>query len=356
MNHIIKKILTDLIQLIRLIIVPLVLFFLQPETISGQQTPLNAEQLTISWDPYRRSGEIYVPGGDIFSFAQNQNYMIKNFVTPIIIEPITVSVNGSINIPAATLNEINNQIEAERQNRNMVNSYAIQAIVIDAGHGGNDPGANHNYIIDGVDTLIKESDINLRAALFLADMLRRHYSDKQIILTRDSDKRVELKERTAIADNIETADNRGVIFISLHVNSTVSRTSTARGFEIWCYPPGGGSRAIVDENFTDQEISEDLRKILNDIWFNEMGSESVMLAQAIQAGLNDKLGDELDRGIRWSDALYVLRSPSVPSILIEMGFINNHEEVMRLLDDNYLKGLTNSIFLGIVEFIKQVEG
>ena len=93
----------------------------------------------------------------------------------------------------------------------------IQTVVIDAGHGGRDPGA--------LGKVSKEKDLNLAVALKLGNYIKENMPDVKVVYTRDSDKFVELSERAAIANR-----NNADVFISIHCNSTEG-TTTAHGAE-----------------------------------------------------------------------------------------------------------------------------
>ena len=96
--------------------------------------------------------------------------------------------------------------------------FKVGAILIDAGHGGKDPGALKTYKINGKDVTIREKDINLKVAKMLYERLHAAYPQKQIILTRSTDVFLTLGERTDIANNVKVGENEAVLFISQYVS------------------------------------------------------------------------------------------------------------------------------------------
>ncbi|MDC3416115.1 N-acetylmuramoyl-L-alanine amidase [Aquibacillus salsiterrae] len=177
-------------------------------------------------------------------------------------------------------------------------------VVIDAGHGGQDPGALKNDL--------QEKDLNLDVSLKVADKLKELGANP--ILTRSTDEFLELYERVKYSNN-----NLGDIFVSIHVNSAVS---TASGAEVY-YNEGKG--------------------------LNEM--ESILLAQKIQDQLVE-LVDMHDRGIKQGD-FYVIRENETPAALVELGFITNDDDRKKLESDEYRTLFAEAITQGIVDYFKE---
>lgn len=173
---------------------------------------------------------------------------------------------------------------------------AVPKIVIDPGHGGKDPGAY------GSTTNTQEKTIALKSALLLRDTLAAKGYD--VTMTRDADWYPELKERSALANNMD-AD----AFISIHYNSAVS---TAAGIETFAY-------------FT---------------------SDNKRLAENIQSELIAASGAK-NRGVKNGNKLIVLNTTKVPAVLIELGFLSNPGEAKRLQDNDYQNTLAQAIARGI---------
>ncbi len=228
--------------------------------------------------------------------------------------------------------------------------FKVGAILIDAGHGGKDPGALKTYTIDGKSVTIKEKDINLKVAKMLYDRLHTAYPQKQIILTRSTDVFLSLSERTDIANNVKVAENEAVLFISIHVNSSLNKSSS--GYEVWYLSPGY-RRTVLDKSAADND--KNLFTIMNSMLEEEYTTESIMIARFIMDGLQAQIGkDSTARGIR-AEEWFVVKNSNMPAVLIELGFVSNQKEALLLNDDKYLKKATLGIYNGIAAFVTHFE-
>jgi N-acetylmuramoyl-L-alanine amidase len=195
-------------------------------------------------------------------------------------------------------------------------------LVIDPGHGGDDPGA--------VNGALRESDIALRIAHVLKAVMDTH-PEFNVALTRDSDKTISLKGRTDLANQLDA------YLVSIHCNAT--EDPQANGAEVWCYAE------------TDKD-----------------GKESVghQAAKAIQAelvslGLRDRCVKAIyDRkeGKYIARKLWVLDKTKRPSVLVECAFISNPEEVKRIGDvhGDFKERLAVAIFKGINKMLNTKGG
>ncbi|MCK4777972.1 MAG: N-acetylmuramoyl-L-alanine amidase, partial [Actinomycetia bacterium] len=227
----------------------------------------------------------------------------------------------------------------------------IKFIIIDAGHGGKDPGA---IGFSGT----KEKDIVSSVAYMISDLLRKKHPGIKTVLTRNKDKFIKLEERTKIA-NSYIQDNLPGIFISIHANASLNRK--AKGFEIFYLSPEASddeARAVaaIENGVLDMEnISGNDRNYLQkSLWqmiLNEFIRESRELAELI---LNSITGikelEKTRRKIRTAD-FYVLRGVAMPSILVELGFVTNPEEEKLLNRKDFQKKLSESIVTGIEKFL-----
>lgn len=228
--------------------------------------------------------------------------------------------------------------------------FKVGAILIDAGHGGKDPGALKTYKINGKNVTIQEKDITLKVAKMLAERLKAAYPGKQIILTRNKDVFLSLGERTDIANSVKVGENEAVLFISVHVNSSLNKTSS--GYEVWYLSPGY-RRNVLDKSAVDGD--ENLFPILNSMLEEEYTTESIMIAKFIMDGLQAQIGKESTaRGIK-AEEWFVVKNSNMPSVLIELGFVSNEKEALLLNDERYLKKATLGIYNGIAAFITHFE-
>lgn len=224
-------------------------------------------------------------------------------------------------------------------------------LVIDAGHGGKDPGA--------IGRKAKEKNINLNVALALGKMINNAFPEINVIYTRKTDRKVPLNERAAIANRAK-AD----LFISIHTNASKSRK--ARGCETFTLGSGSSAEAkkaamyeneaiLLEDNFQDVYKGFDPRSTESYIIFELIRShdmeKSIYCAEAIQKKMvgRSKL---INRGVSNAGFL-VLHQTAMPSILIELGFITNSSEEAFLASAAGQQALTKGIFEGFSAYYKQ---
>ena len=193
-----------------------------------------------------------------------------------------------------------------------------RAIFLDPGHGGSDSGAFENGV--------KEKDLTL--SIYNKVSSRLASLGYTVLTSRNTDKDVGLVSRAEQA-NKSNAD----MFLSIHFNA--GGRGTAYGIETYYYKPEAGyTPAINKENHNNPERIEKSRK----------------LANKIQQNLLYKTG-AYDRGVKRA-SFAVLRETSIPSILVELGFIDNQEEVNKIKTNEYQEKLADGIVDGIVEYYK----
>ncbi len=219
----------------------------------------------------------------------------------------------------------------------------IQTIMIDPGHGGKDPGAVYNGIL--------EKDINLRLAKILGSILKS--KGMKVLYTRTNDKFIPLEERTALA-NSKKAD----LFISLHVNA--NQNKKVNGFEIYYLNLATSKDAIrvaARENAVSTKKISDLQVILTDLMLNSKIKESKNLANIV---LNKTLEygrkhySINDHGVRKAP-FYVLMGAQMPAILVEIGYITNFQDRKKIQSTSYLKQLARGITRGILAYRENIQ-
>ncbi len=217
----------------------------------------------------------------------------------------------------------------------------VAKIVIDPGHGGRDPGAIANGL--------KEKDIVLKLARKLRDYLVQSLGC-EVVLTRDSDRYISLEERTAIANG-----NNADLFLSLHVNA--HPRPTVNGLETYFLNLSSNPEAMrvaAFENSTSELQMSDLQDVLSDIMKNSKIDESARLAHNVHASLITGLAESglahKDLGVKQAP-FYVLIGAEMPAILIEIAFISNADEAIKLTDDGFLNSSAANIVRGIRSYI-----
>ena len=195
-----------------------------------------------------------------------------------------------------------------------------KVVVVDAGHGGKDAGA--------LGVAGHEKDVNLAAALALADQLNRTGRYK-VVLTRSTDVYVPLESRVRIAQRAG-AD----LFISLHSDSAPE--THLKGASVYTLSDKASSRAAQfvsrDDWFMKASLTGDqgVRDILFDLTQRATRNRSAVFAQTLVANIEGK-APMLRRSHR-DAGFMVLLAPDVPAVLLEMGFVNNPEDEARLHD------------------------
>ncbi len=299
--------------------------------------------ITFYWDSLAETGMLEKNGHQL-TFRKNEQIVILDSVRMSVTDAPELK-NNKIYVSQKFMNDA--EILFKEDNSTM---FKVGAILIDAGHGGKDPGALKTYKINGKNVTIQEKDINLKVAKLLGERLKTAYPDKQIILTRDKDVYLTLQERTEIANNVKVKENEAVLFISIHVNSSLNKTSS--GYEVWYLSPGY-RRTVLDKSAAGDDSS--LFPILNSMLEEEYTTESIMIAKFIMDGLQSQIGNESKaRGIK-AEEWFVVKNSNMPSVLIELGFVSNEKEALLLNDTTYLKKAALGIYNGIGAFITHFE-
>ena len=222
----------------------------------------------------------------------------------------------------------------------------IHLIVVDAGHGGRDPGAIGPH-------KVYEKDVVLKMAKSLAKALRQQLGVK-VLLTRSDDRYLKLRERTEYANQVG-AD----LFISLHANATAN--GKAYGIETYFLNLSKNNQAAevaARENGTTLQEVGNLEAILFDLMANAKINESSRLAaevqQALVANLRPHYSRVRDLGVK-QGPFHVLLGATMPSVLIEMGFISNTREEKRLISPNYQKKVAAGIVKGVKNYSATID-
>jgi len=232
-------------------------------------------------------------------------------------------------------------------------------LVLDAGHGGSDIGANRNYPDIGS---VQEKNVTLGIVLKLGRMLEKN-KEYKVIYTRKIDEYPSLTYRTDLA-NRSKAD----LFISVHVNSSPSKSATAQGTETFVQGPNQNranldvAKAENDVIFLDEKDKENFAS------YNPSSPESLIAlkiqqskyleASLIIGGLVEdnfvKKDKRMSRGVK-QENLHVLRMNAMPSILIETGFVNNYDDAHYISTEEGQQTIAESIYNAIVSYKKLVD-
>jgi len=217
---------------------------------------------------------------------------------------------------------------------------SVSRVVIDAGHGGHDPGAHGNGLT--------ESELTLDVAMRLQKLLMAQ-PGIEVVMTRDTDTFIPLEERTAIA-NREGAD----LFLSIHANA--SRNPVARGIETYFlnFAMNPEAEAVAArENATSAQSMHNLPDIVKAIALNNKINESRDLAVTVQKSMAKRLSTKnrslRDLGVKQAPFV-VLIGAVMPSVLAEISFVTNKQDSALLKTSGYRQQIAQSLFDGILKY------
>jgi N-acetylmuramoyl-L-alanine amidase len=214
---------------------------------------------------------------------------------------------------------------------------AVRRVVLDAGHGGSDPGATAAQVM--------EKEITLDIGQRLRALLERDGFD--VVVTREGDRTVALRDRALLAN-----ESRSDIFLSIHVNALEKHTES-RGIETYYLgatnDPSLTALAARENRVSGYSVS-DMRKLLEDVYADARRDESHELAAAVQQQLFTTLRAE-DAGLEnWGvkrAPFIVLIATDMPAILAEVGCISNEKESAMLRRPEYRQKIAAALFEGI---------
>ncbi|MBM6690504.1 N-acetylmuramoyl-L-alanine amidase [Fusobacterium mortiferum] len=292
-------------------------------------TRSNKSAYQINYDSYNRLIFVEFPGSNLSTKINDKNYSSKY-----VEEFSTIDYGGSVgffiklnkNISYST-SFSGNDFVFTFNDKSAKKQYTI---AIDAGHGGKDPGAigfNKYY----------EKNIALAVAKYLRDDLKKDFN---IVMTRDSDVFVTLGERPRIANRAK-AD----MFISIHVNSAVKNTLS--GMEVFYFSKKSSpyaERIAAFENSVGDKYGEktsNIVQIMGELAYKKNQEISIGFAKKTSAALAKGLGMK-DRGIHGAN-FAVLRGFNGPGVLVELGFINNKDDINKLINANSQKKMAQEI-------------
>lgn len=238
-----------------------------------------------------------------------------------------------------------------------VDHLKIRKVVIDAGHGGKDPGnlGTGRY-------KVTEKDIALDVSLLVGGYIKENFPDVEVIYTRDTDVFLELKERTVKAN-----DSKADLFISIHCNS--HSNASAYGTETFVMgmhkteanlkvAQKENSVIFLEENYEQNYEGFDPNSpesiIALSLVQSQYMSQSISLSQKVQDQFKNRV-QRKDRGVRQA-GFWVISYTAMPSILVELGFLTNPDEEDFL---NSVKGkeyMASAIYRAFRDYKNDVEG
>lgn len=234
-----------------------------------------------------------------------------------------------------------------------LSQYKINRVVIDAGHGGKDPGA--------IGAHSREKDITLAIALKTGGYIEKYIPDVEVIYTRTTDVFVELHKRAKIAN-----DSKADLFISIHCNA--SKSTSASGTET--YVMGlhkseanlevaklENSAILNEENFSDMyegfDPDNDEDYITLTLFQDAFLEQSTLLADEIQRQFRERV-QRKDRGVFQAGFLVLYRT-TMPGVLIETGFISNPSDEQFLMSEDGQAYIASAIYRAFKYYKEEME-
>lgn len=226
-------------------------------------------------------------------------------------------------------------------------SEVLRTIVLDPGHGGEDPGA-----VGPKGTF--EKDVNLEIAKKLLRELKR--PGLNVILTRENDEFVPLARRTQIAN-----EHRADLFVSIHCNASLSEN--ARGFEVYfLHEKATDEKAesvarlenavVALEKKKGEPANEEWREIIYDMQVNQFMNESSELSGLIAHVVGENVDIE-NKGVKQAN-FFVLRGAAMPAILVEGAYLSNPKEEKKLKTKSFQTALAKAIHQGIEAYERRL--
>jgi N-acetylmuramoyl-L-alanine amidase len=227
----------------------------------------------------------------------------------------------------------------------------IKTVVIDAGHGGKDPGCHGAYA--------QEKHVCLSMALKLGGLIKQNYPDINVIYTRDKDVFVELDERAKIANR-----NAADLFICIHANAAGEVVFGAETYVLGLHKTEAQQLIAERENsiiYTEEDGGDKYKDfnlapdaiIARQIQLSTFLDQSISFASKLQ-GEFKKIGRS-DRGVKQAGFI-VLYKTTMPSVLIETGFLTNKKEEVFLSDSSSQKKMAGAMFTAFESYKNELEG
>jgi len=228
-------------------------------------------------------------------------------------------------------------------------------IVIDPGHGGKDPGAVGAYS--------KEKDITLAIAIKTANYIKENIKDVKVVLTRQDDSAVDLIERPRIANR-----NHADLFISIHANAMPSGAKHIMGAETWIMGLASNEENLqvamkeneviyLEDDYSTKYEGFDPKSpesyIIFSLTQNLYQKQSLDLASKIQTQFRERVNRK-DRGVKQA-GFWVLKNTTMPSVLVETGFMTNPAEERFLNSKQGQEYLASAIYRACRDFLSEIE-
>ena len=277
-------------------------------------------------------------------FHTNKDYIVKHFTLP---------PNAKYRYHRLVIDVIDLESDVVETDDPIETVFPVKkkVILVDAGHGGEDPGAIGK-------NKSQEKDVNLAIAKKLVAIINQN-SDITAVLTRSGDYYIPLTKRITIAQR-----EKATMFISIHADAVES--TSAKGASIYTLSEKGNNSQLAkqleqSENSVDQfggvetliDSDQFLKNILTDFSRKDRDIQSQKLANEILNQLK-KIGPVHKKEPQTANFV-VLKTPAIPSVLVETAFISNPTQEKRLTNSKQQQKIANSIYQGIIDYYHKIE-
>lgn len=231
----------------------------------------------------------------------------------------------------------------EETGRERVQASPLRAIVLDAGHGGQDTGAVGPSGLTEKELVL---DVTRRVAKLVEEQLKI-----KVLLTRDDDNFITLRDRTTLANRA-----RADLFVSIHANAHRHAVSGVETYFLSSEATDNAARSVaaLENSVIELEApsprarTDFVKAILWDLAQSEFQTESSRLAEIVQDSMTQSLRIP-NRGVKQA-GFFVLGGAAMPAVLIEIGFVTHPQEERKLRESRYRDEIARAIFAGIVEY------
>lgn len=319
-------------------------YYIHDVTYYPLQPLCAANGINLDYDIYTRSATLTKSGHKV-NLAAGQSMILVDNIVRHLKHPVEVH-QGILVVPAKFKEQVVDVLFKGPAAIAVCPLLKIKRVVIDAGHGGKDPGAIGK-------SGLREKDVTLDLARRLAALLKS--DGVEVVMTRSTDKYIPLQGRVNITNSAK-AD----LFVSIHANA--NRVRSLSGFEVYYVSPKSSdsiralmaakkSRFNFDSNYFAGN-STDLKAIVWDLVYTNSRAESIELARAICKAADEDLETRII-GAKGAN-FYVLKGAQVPAVLIEVGFLSNAKEERMLKNGFYRQQVVSMIERGVKNYAQDL--
>jgi N-acetylmuramoyl-L-alanine amidase len=307
-------------------------------------TLCNSENISWEYDTFTRQVNLTKEAHKI-NLMVGERLVLVDGVQQYLKHPVDI-YQGTIVVPYKFKEQILDVLFKKAYPERRIPLSRIKKVVIDAGHGGTDPGTIGKRGL-------REKYVNLDIAKRLSSSLKSE--GLEVVLTRSNDTLIPLERRVAIANN-----SHADLFISIHSNA--NRVSSLNGLEVYYVSPAvnDSKRALSSARsaaldldrgcFAYNNPSLNLKAILWDMIYTSDRAESLRLSQYVCRAIDKNLNTRV-LGVK-GGPFYVLKGVHMPAILVEVGYLSNYNEERLIRNTYYRQQITESIKQGIRNYIR----